>query len=189
MNLAPSRSALTSLAFETPDQDIHDSLIINSDGGRVKVTLRAGTARPLLATDTTMLELVSINEVPAEGTLRIFNHGLGNLVGTIAADKTWLVPDKVSFTCPTGRSVIVPIHTDPHEVPVGIARVLGHLLLTSNGGEHGRGVAGRDGHTGLGSQKRLMFVPNGDRSGWPGLRCKMPAPARVTASYYGPSQG
>lgn len=174
-----------SLAFETPDQDIHDSLIINSDGGRVKVTLRAGTARPLLATDTTMLELVSINEVPAEGTLRIFNHGLGNLVGTIAADKTWLVPDKVSFTCPTGRSVIVPIHTDPHEVPVGIARVLGHLLLTSNGGESTVEVS-------LDMmaipelripEERLMFVPNGDRS-WLAritLQNAGMAPARVTA--------
>ncbi|MCE5259779.1 MAG: protein kinase [Chloroflexi bacterium] len=123
-----------SLAFDQNENDITGTLIINSDGGRAKVELHAGIAQPLLATDTTLLELSSINDAPAVGSLRIFNHGLGDLNGTISSEQIWLVPERISFSCPTGRSIEVAVHTDPTELPPTAARAIGALQITSNGG-------------------------------------------------------
>ncbi|MHB9031546.1 MAG: Ig-like domain-containing protein [Anaerolineae bacterium] len=123
-----------SLAFDQDASTVTGSLVINSDGGRAKVELRAGTARPVLATDTTLLELSSVNDAPGSGSLRVFNYGLGDLSGSISSAQTWLVPDRVSFVCPTGRSIEVGVHTDPAELPPAAVHASGILQIDSNGG-------------------------------------------------------
>ena len=93
-------------------------------------------ASPLLATDTLFLDLgTSVNRENVSSVLRIFNHGLGMLRGNITTDQTWLTVDKVSFACPTGRSVQVHVSTDMEEFPQGTSEGRGSIHITSNGGE------------------------------------------------------
>ena len=102
------------------------TLIVNSDGGRVKVPLHISLAAPLIATDTPYLDLgVSVNLENVSGSFRIFNHGLGQLSGSLVADQTWIVLDRASFECATGRSVEVRVSTDMEE--------LEHLAETGEG--------------------------------------------------------
>ncbi|MHB1296617.1 MAG: protein kinase domain-containing protein [Anaerolineae bacterium] len=112
------------------------NLIITSDGGRAKIPLRIALAAPMLATDTRLLDLgPSINRQPVAGSFRVFNHGLGILRGSLAVDQPWLVLDRASFACETGRSIEVRVSTDMEELPVGVTDARGVVHLTSNGGE------------------------------------------------------
>lgn len=124
------------LALE-PDAEVAEGvLIINSDGGRAKVPLRAALASPLLTTDSTLLDLgASVNMKDVTGSFRIFNHGLGLLKGTISTDQTWLVANRVSFECAMGRSIEVRVSTDMEEFPPGETSAGGSIRIQSNGGE------------------------------------------------------
>ncbi|MCD6302863.1 MAG: BACON domain-containing protein [Anaerolineae bacterium] len=124
------------LALGSEEQTAEATLAITSDAGRIKIPLRVGIAAPLLATDTTQLCLgPSINRQPTQGTIRIFNHGLGTLKGVIASDRTWLVTERSAFDCPTGRSLAVGLHTDMGEFPEDATEDEATLAITSNGGE------------------------------------------------------
>ncbi|MBN1400134.1 MAG: hypothetical protein JXA74_04810, partial [Anaerolineae bacterium] len=125
------------LAVETPERGATSeaNLVINSDGGRAKVPLRVGLAAPLLAIDTPAVALVSVNGAEAHTTLRIFNHGLGLLRGTIATSQTWLALDRASFTCPTGRSVELRLSADMEELPHNTEHAESLVAIASNGGD------------------------------------------------------
>ncbi|MGM0401923.1 MAG: BACON domain-containing protein, partial [Chloroflexota bacterium] len=120
------------------DPDVEEEtgiLIINSDGGRTKVPLRAAPASPLISTDVTFLDLgTSVNREDVHKSLRIFNHGLGTLRGSISTDKTWLVVDRVSFECDMGRSIEINISTDMEEFPPDTDTGTGTISIQSNGG-------------------------------------------------------
>lgn len=122
------------LALDQQQEAASASLVVNSDGGRGKIEVRVGMAKPILATDTTLLELTSINHSPAMGTFRIFNHGLGDLNGTLSSSQTWLVPDRVSIQCPTGHSIEIAVRTDMAELNPAATHAAGTLQLVSNGG-------------------------------------------------------
>jgi hypothetical protein len=124
------------LALEETGEAIRGTLVLNSDGGRVKVPLRVGVASPQLDVDTTYLLLdPSVNRQPTSGAFRIFNRGLGLLTGTLRASEPWLVPDRASFECPTGRSLEVRVTTDMEEFPEGVEQAEATLTLESNGGD------------------------------------------------------
>ncbi|MEN6478761.1 MAG: zinc ribbon domain-containing protein, partial [Anaerolineales bacterium] len=130
--------ALTAYGLMLPLEAEGDesSLVINSDGGRAKVTLRIAKAHPLIAADTALLILgPSINLAPVSGSLRVFNHGLGLLRGSVSASEPWLAVDRVSFECPTGRSTEINVHVDPAELPSEEGDLMATLDLTSNGGD------------------------------------------------------
>ena len=123
------------LALESEARTASATLVINSDGGRVKVELRVGIAAPQLDVDTRLLDLgPSINMKPITGALRVFNRGLGLLTGSVAVDRPWLVPDRLSFECATGRSIEIHLTSDMDEFPTGMAGDIGMLQITSNGG-------------------------------------------------------
>lgn len=122
------------LALAEQQQAASATLVVNSDGGRGKIEVRVGIAKPILATDTTLLELTSVNHSPAMGTFRIFNHGLGDLNGTLTSNQTWLVPDRVSFQCPTGHSIEISISTDMAELSQTTTHTAGTLQVITNGG-------------------------------------------------------
>jgi len=127
---------LTAYGLALESESATATLIVNSDGGRAKIPLRIALASPLLATDTLFLDLgTSVNRENVSNVLRIFNHGLGMLRGNITTDQTWLTVDKVSFACPTGRSVQVHVSTDMEEFPQGTSEGRGSIHITSNGGE------------------------------------------------------
>ena len=112
------------------------SLVITSDGGRAKVTLRIAKAHPLISADTALLELgPSINRQPVAASLRLFNHGLGLLRGSIRASEPWLALERVSFECPTGRSTEIAVRADMAELPEGDGDFEAALLIESNGGQ------------------------------------------------------
>ncbi len=123
------------LALDPDAEADSGTLIINSDAGRAKVPLRAAPASPLISTDITFLDLgVSVNREDMQRSLRIFNHGLGTLRGSISTDKTWLVVDRVSFACDMGRSIEVGLGTDMEEFPTGTDKGTGIISIQSNGG-------------------------------------------------------
>lgn len=112
------------------------SLVINSDAGRAKVTLRIAKAHPLIAADTTLVEMgPSVNRAPVSASLRLFNHGLGLLRGTLSASEPWLALDRVSFECPTGRSTEIVLRADPAELPRDQTTCEATLDVRSNGGD------------------------------------------------------
>ncbi len=124
------------LALDAGAEVAVGTLAITSDGGRTKVPLRVGLAAPVLATDTLLLDLgVSANLQPVSGSLRILNHGLGLLKGTVRADRLWLVPERVTFECDTGRSVELRVRTDMDEFPSGASSASAWLVIESNGGQ------------------------------------------------------
>lgn len=124
------------LAIEAGTEIAQGALIISSDGGRAKIPLRAGIAAPRLSTDTPFLDLgVSRNLAPVSGTFRLFNHGLGTLKGTIRSDRLWVVLDRVSFECATGRSIEILVSTDMDEFPAEAESDTALLTVESNGGE------------------------------------------------------
>lgn len=123
------------LALDSDVEVESGTLIINSDGGRAKVPLRAAPASPLISTDVTFLDLgTSVNREDVQRSLRIFNHGLGTLRGSISTDKTWLVVDRVSFECDMGRSIQVNVDTDMEEFPADTDKGTGTISIQSNGG-------------------------------------------------------
>ena len=110
--------------------------VINSDVGRVKISLRMALAEPLLATDTLTLDLgTSVNRQAQHGSFRIFNHGLGVLHGQIHADRTWLVLNRTSFRCSTGHSIEVQVSTDMEEFPAEANHEEALITVESNGGQ------------------------------------------------------
>lgn len=112
------------------------SLVITSDGGRAKVALRIAKAHPLIAADTALLELgPSVNRQPVAASLRLFNHGLGLLRGSIRASEPWLALERVSFECATGRSTEIVVRADMAELPDGDGDFEAALLVESNGGQ------------------------------------------------------
>ncbi|MHB0858066.1 MAG: protein kinase domain-containing protein [Anaerolineae bacterium] len=118
------------------------NLIIASDGGRAKIPLRIALATPMLAVDTTLLNLeTSINRQTVSGSFRIFNHGLGILQGTLAVDEPWLVLDRASFACETGHSIEVHVATDMEELSAGVSTATGLIRVASNGGDASISVA------------------------------------------------
>jgi serine/threonine protein kinase len=123
------------LALEAGAEAANAILVINSDGGRAKVPLRVGIASPLIATDTSYLSMLSVNREPASAMLRIFNHGLGLLSGTVAVDQTWLAIDRASFECAMGRSVTIQINTDMELFPEDSTEETANLQIESNGGD------------------------------------------------------
>ena len=124
------------LALESEVDMAHATLVINSDGGRVKVPLRVALASPLIATDTASLDLgTSVNMADVVGSFRVFNHGLGLLRGSIATAQAWLAVDRASFECSTGRSVEVRVRTDMEEFPRGATRASQIIKVQSNGGD------------------------------------------------------
>lgn len=124
------------LALEEGATMAQGTLVINSDGGRAKVPLRAGLAAPVLVTDTVWLDLgLSVNRQNVVGSFRIFNRGLGVLRGTIRSDQTWLVVQRTSFECAMGRSVEVGVATDMEEFPKDALYGAGMIRIESNGGE------------------------------------------------------
>ncbi|MFP3897597.1 MAG: BACON domain-containing protein [Anaerolineales bacterium] len=123
------------LALDSDVEEEIGTLIINSDGGRAKVPLRAAPSSPLISTDVTFLDLgTSVNREDVQRSLRIFNHGLGTLRGSINTDKTWLVVDRVSFECAMGRSIEIDVGTDMEEFPTGDDKGTGTISIQSNGG-------------------------------------------------------
>jgi hypothetical protein len=123
------------LAFDSDAEAETGTLIINSDAGRAKIPLRAAPASPLISTDVTFLDLgTSVNREDVEKSIRVFNHGLGTLRGSISTDQTWLVVDRVSFECPMGRSIEVGVRTDMEEFPSDADRGTGAISIESNGG-------------------------------------------------------
>jgi hypothetical protein len=129
------RLAAYALGLEAGVTQTEATLIINSDGGRAKVPLRLALAEPMLAVDTLALDLgTSVNCEPVHNSFRIFNHGLGTLRGQIRADRTWLVLDRTSFTCPTGHSVEVRVQTDLEEFPQTNCQDEAQVAIESNGG-------------------------------------------------------
>jgi len=129
----PVRLTAYGLALESDSATA--TLIVNSDGGRSKIGMHVAIATPSLASDTALLDLgTSTNLANVSGSFRIFNYGLGLLRGSIQTDRTWLVVDRVSFECPTGRSAEVRVSTDMEEFPVGWEHDSGRIMLASNGG-------------------------------------------------------
>ena len=123
------------LALDSGVRAASGTLIVNSDGGRAKVPLKVALASPLLATDVAFLDLgTSINGENVTSSFRIFNRGLGLLRGTIESNRTWLVVDRASFQCDTGRSVEVRVTTDLEELPAGAMHGSGLIQVESNGG-------------------------------------------------------
>jgi len=123
------------LAADPEANLVRGTLVVNADAGRAKVPLRLAFAAPLLASDTTTLDLgVSVNLQDMASSLRLFNHGLGPLRGRITTDRTWLVVDRASFECGMGRSIEVRVSTDLEELPPGSDHALGTVLVESNGG-------------------------------------------------------
>jgi hypothetical protein len=123
------------LALDPDAEAESGTLIINSDAGRTKIPLRAAPASPLISTDITFLNLgTSVNREDLQKSIRIFNHGLGTLRGSISTDQTWLVVDRVSFECPMGRSIEVGVRTDMEEFPSDADRGVGTIGIESNGG-------------------------------------------------------
>jgi len=123
------------LALESGVEAAQGTLIITSDGGRAKVPLRIGLAAPRLEVDTSLLDLgTSVNSADISGSFRIFNRGLGLLRGSIRASQTWLVVDRASFECSTGRSIEVRIATDMAEYPADTPSGSGLVSIESNGG-------------------------------------------------------
>lgn len=123
------------LALDSGVRVASGTLIVNSDGGRAKVPLKVALASPLLATDVAFLDLgTSINGENVTSSFRIFNRGLGLLRGTIEPNRTWLVVDRASFQCDTGRSVEVWVTTDLEELPAGAMHGSGLVRVESNGG-------------------------------------------------------
>ncbi|MBC7236444.1 MAG: hypothetical protein H5T69_11445 [Chloroflexi bacterium] len=126
------------LAIDSPSGSARGTLIINSDGGRAKIPLNIALAAPLIATDTTLLDLgTSVNLASVGRSFRIFNHGLGQLRGALVADQTWIALDRASFVCATGRSVEVHVSLDTEELaPLAHAgesfRVEGVVRIESN---------------------------------------------------------
>jgi len=111
-------------------------LVVNSDGGRAKVPLRAALAAPLIATDSPYLDLgVSHNLAPLQSSFRIFNHGLGMLRGTLRTDQLWLVVDRASFQCAMGRSIEIGVRIDTAELPKGATEAEGRIEIESTGGD------------------------------------------------------
>ena len=124
------------LALESGVKSAEAVVILNSDEGRVKVPVRVALAAPLLATDTSLLDLgVSDNRQPIHGSIRVFNHGLGQLTGTLESDQTWLVLGRASFECDTGRSIEVQVYTDMEEFPEADTMGQGKIVVVSNGGD------------------------------------------------------
>jgi len=124
------------LAADPETEIARGTLVLNTDAGRAKVPLRLAFAAPLLASDTTDLDLgVSVNLHDVSSSLRLFNHGLGVLRGRITTDHTWLVVDRASFECGMGRSIEVRVSTDLEELPPGTDHAMGTVLVESNGGD------------------------------------------------------
>ncbi len=124
------------LAADPEAEVVVGTLVVNTDAGRAKVPLRLAFAAPLLASDTTDLDLgVSVNLRDVSTSLRLFNHGLGPLRGRITTDHTWLAVDRASFECAMGRSIEVRVSTDLEELPPGTDRAAGAVLVESNGGD------------------------------------------------------
>ena len=124
------------LALESGVASEDATLVVNSDGGRQKIPVRIALAAPLLASDTTYLALPpSINLGDVGASLRIFNHGLGLLRGTLETDQTWLALDRVSFECEMGRSIEVHVTTDMAEFPSDETSGRGVIAIKSNGGD------------------------------------------------------
>lgn len=112
------------------------SLVINSDAGRAKVTLRIAKAHPLIAADAMLVDMgPSVNRAPVSASLRLFNHGLGQLRGTVSASEPWIELDRVSFECATGRSTEIVLRADPTELPRDQTLVEATLDVRSNGGD------------------------------------------------------
>jgi len=123
------------LGLDSGVQSASAALIVNSDGGRAKVPLKVALASPLLAVDVTQLDLgTSVNGEDVVSSFRVFNRGLGPLRGAIGSSQTWLVVDRASFECDTGRSVEVRVSTDLVELPPGALGGSGLIRVESNGG-------------------------------------------------------
>lgn len=123
------------LAADPQAEAVQGTLVVNTDAGRAKVPLRLAFAAPMLASDTTDLDLgVSVNLRDVSTSFRLFNHGLGPLQGRITTDRTWLVVDRASFVCAMGRSIEVRVSTDLEELPTGSDHATGMVLIESNGG-------------------------------------------------------
>ena len=151
-----------SLAFDADEREVESILTINSDGGRAKLTVHAGIAAPVLAVEPAILALESINAHAVNGSLRIFNRGLGELSGTLSSSDSWLVPERLSFVCATGRSVGITIVCDLEELPINTSSLSGEVRIASNGGE---GVVEVQlaivALPELVAPERLIFVPDG----------------------------
>ena len=129
------RASAYGLALEEGVESAEATLIVTSDAGRAKVPMRFAVASPRLACDTTFLDLgESRNYAPVSGSFRVFNYGLGLLRGNVRTDRTWLVVDRASFTCETGRSVEIRVGTDMDEFPRDALYGEGYVFLESNGG-------------------------------------------------------
>ncbi len=123
------------LALEAGLEAAQGMLVIHSDGGRAKIPLSLALAAPRLEVDTTLLDLgTSVNKTNVNGSLRLFNRGLGLLRGSISVDKTWLTVDRASFELPTGHSIEVHIGTDMEEFPPEMPLASGLVTIESNGG-------------------------------------------------------
>ncbi|NLD42301.1 MAG: protein kinase [Chloroflexi bacterium] len=129
------RATAYGLALEEGVESAQATLVVSSDAGREKVPLRFAVASPRLACDATFIDLgESVNRAPAAGSFRVFNYGLGLLRGAVRSDETWLVVDRASFECETGRSVEIRVSTDMDEFPPEASYAQGYIHLESNGG-------------------------------------------------------
>jgi serine/threonine protein kinase len=127
--------AAYSLGLEAGAEVGQAVLVINSDGGRAKIPLQVALAAPVLASDTSVLDLgSSVNRQNLAGSFRVYNHGLGTLRGTLSADRTWLVLGRASFECATGRSVEIEVSTDMEEFAAEAGYGSALVTVLSNGG-------------------------------------------------------
>lgn len=123
------------LALEAGRREAAGILIVNSDGGRIKLPLRLALAAPRLEIDRSFVDLgVSVNRRNVEASVRLFNRGLGLLRGTVISDKLWLVTDRASFECEMGHSIELGVRTDMSEFPDLLDEDRGVIRIESNGG-------------------------------------------------------
>jgi len=123
------------LALEAGVDRAESALILNSDAGRSKLPMRIALAEPLLATDTSSLDLgASQNWANVNGSFRVFNHGLGQLDGQVHSNRAWLAIERTSFRCPTGHSAEIGLTTDMTEFAQDESTDTARVSIESNGG-------------------------------------------------------
>jgi hypothetical protein len=124
------------LAVPADQDEAQMSLMVESDVGEQVVRGLVTIARPRLWVDPLRLDLgVSVNYTPVEGTLGLFNRGMGDLIGTIRTTVPWLLAEPAEFQIPTGGQRPIVVRAVPEGLREGEISVEGALEITSNAGQ------------------------------------------------------
>ena len=118
------------------------TLIPSSDAGAEDIPMAMAIASPRLALDVDMVDLgISVNYEQIDGSFRVFNRGLGDLVGTVRSTASWLSVKPETFECPTGRSQLIRLVGRLEGLPSGAVLAYEAIEIDSNGGHAVLGVA------------------------------------------------